>query len=193
MFWRCCGTSRTIRSCWEQWSVSNFPGSAAPVTFPGENVGVGGEVVIVQKLGFQWKEQYLWTISKIFLKSKINRIKITLQWTCVFLLPCQWRCLRNVVCCHWFSRYFCHYCRLKRMRWWVLLSMLNVEFVSLVWILNHPRNVVVALTLYQNVMVVLEKKKSLFLGIICSFAFHFKHSFLLDSFLCVFCQYFEKS
>jgi len=36
--------------------------------------------------------------------------------------------------------------------------MLNVEFVSLVWILNHPRNVVVALTLYQNVMVVLEKK-----------------------------------
>ena len=35
--------------------------------------------------------------------------------------------------------------------------MLNVEFVSLVWILNHPSNAVVASTLYQNVMVELEK------------------------------------
>jgi len=35
--------------------------------------------------------------------------------------------------------------------------MLNVEFVSLVWILNHPINAVVASTLYQNVLVELEK------------------------------------
>jgi len=30
------------------------------------------------------------------------------------------------------------------------------------------------------------------LGNFCSFAFHFNEHFLLDSFLCVFCQYFEK-
>jgi len=35
--------------------------------------------------------------------------------------------------------------------------MLNVEFVSLVWILNHPSNAVVASTFYQNVMVEIEK------------------------------------
>jgi len=35
--------------------------------------------------------------------------------------------------------------------------MLNVEFVSLVWILNHPSNAVVTSTLYQNVVV--EHKK----------------------------------
>jgi len=40
--------------------------------------------------------------------------------------------------------------------------MLNVEFVSLVWILNLPSNAVVASTLYQNVMVELKKSKCLF-------------------------------
>jgi len=35
--------------------------------------------------------------------------------------------------------------------------MLNVEFVSLVWILTHLSNAVVASTLYQNVVVELEK------------------------------------
>jgi len=35
--------------------------------------------------------------------------------------------------------------------------MLNVEFVSLVWILNHPSNAVVFSTLYQNVVVEHEK------------------------------------
>jgi len=37
--------------------------------------------------------------------------------------------------------------------------MFNDEFVSLVWILNHPSNAVVASTLYENVMVELENKK----------------------------------
>jgi len=72
-------------------------------------------------------------------------------------------------------------------------TCLNVEFVSLVWISNHPSNVVVALTLSQNVV---ENKNECYfhsLGIFCSFAFHFNQHFLLGSFLCVFCQYFEKS
>jgi len=30
-------------------------------------------------------------------------------------------------------------------------------------------------------------------GIFCNFAFHFKQDFSLDSFLCVFCQFFEIS
>jgi len=51
--------------------------------------------------------------------------------------------------------------------------MLNVEFVSLVWFLNHPSNTVVAFTLYQNVVENKNFCNFLFFGIFYSFVFHF--------------------
>ena len=47
MFWPWCGTSRIIRGCWEQWSVSSFSGVAPPATLLGENLVVGGKVVSI--------------------------------------------------------------------------------------------------------------------------------------------------
>jgi len=63
--------------------------------------------VLIEKCRICWK------FKKNYLKNKINRKKITLQWTRVFLLPCQRRCLRSIWR-HWFPRYFCHFCRLKK-------------------------------------------------------------------------------
>jgi len=67
--------------------------------------------------------------------------------------------------------------------------MLNVEFVSLVWTLNHPSNSVVASTLCQNVI----ENKCLLFFISLEF-FALQHFILTNIFtwpMC-FCQYFEK-